>query len=370
MQHSLVIIGGGYAGTTLVFQLARTKNLRITLIDASAVHLAQAKLHRYLAGDLRFEDVAYDLGQFCAHYGAEFLQERVTRVDSNAKEVHTENQTLSYDYLVVATGCTSFFPRQIENIHAHTIDVKCSHDLKEAKKRTEALFQDKTREHTIAIIGGGLSGAEIALEFAQKAKHFPHMHIALVEQKPTPLPGMDAHLIDATAKACEALHVKRYHGAFVTGVGEKALHLNDGREVSFSLALFVIGVSPNIPLFSPSLPLNSQGLVEVDTYCRVQGLETVFALGDIACSYDAKGNQNSPTAQVAKQQAKQVAKTLKALLVKRPLPRAKSVVNKGVLVDLGGKNAVGLSFGIPLSGKTAYLLKRVVCRLHTRIFKA
>ncbi|MBE0496614.1 MAG: FAD-dependent oxidoreductase [Campylobacterales bacterium] len=368
MQHSLVIIGGGYAGTTLVFQLARLPNLRITLIDASPVHLAQAKLHRYLAGDLPFEEVAYDLSHFCTKYGATFVQGRVTGVDSLSKQVHTENETLSYDSLVVATGCTSFFPKQIENIHAHTIDIKLPHDLQEAKKRTEALFEESAHNHTIAIIGGGLSGAEIALELAQKAKDFPHVRIALVEQKPTPLPGMDTHLTQAALKACETLRVKRYHGAFVTAAGDKALQLSDGREVPFSLALFVIGVSPNVPAFTPPLSLTPQGLVDVDAYCRAKGLEDVFALGDIVCSYDANGSQNLPTAQVAKQQAKHVAKTLKALLAKRALPRPQSVVNKGVLVDLGGKNAAGLSFGVPLYGKTAYLVKRLVCRLHTRIF--
>ncbi|MBN2963376.1 FAD-dependent oxidoreductase [Sulfurospirillum sp. T05] len=368
MQHSLVIIGGGYAGTTLVFQLARTPNLRITLIDASPVHLVQAKLHRYLAGDLPFEEVAYDLGRFCTKYGADFVQERVTHVDPLTKHVYTENETFSYDTLVVATGCTSFFPKQIENIHAHTIDVKLPSHLQEAKKRTEALFEDKEHEHTIAIIGGGLSGAEIALELAQKAKRFPHVHIALVEQKPTPLPGMDAHLTKAALKACETLRIKRYHGAFVTAVNDRILRLSDEREVPFSLALFVIGVSPTLPTFTPALPLTPHGLVETDAHYRVRGLESIFALGDIVCSYDANGNQNLPTAQVAKQQAKHVAKTLKALLAKRALPRPKPVINKGVLVDLGGKNAAGLSFGVPLWGKPAYLVKRLVCRLHTRIF--
>lgn len=368
MQHALVIIGGGYAGTTLVFNLARTKGLRVTLIDASPVHLVQAKLHRYLAGDVPFEGVAYDLQSFCTKYGATFAQGRVTHVDTFSKQVYTENDVFSYDSLVVATGCTSFFPQQIKNIHAHAIDIKLPKDLQEAKKRTEALFQDSGRDHTIAVVGGGLSGAEIALELAQKAKAFPHVRIALVEQKPTPLPGMDTHLTKAALKACETLRVKRYHGAFVAEIGDKSLGLSDGREVPFSLALFVIGISPNVPSFTPSLPLTPQGLVEVDGYCRARGYEDVFVLGDIAYSHDAKGNQNLPTAQVAKQHAKQVARTLKALLAKRALPYPKPVLNKGILVDLGGKNAAGLSFGVPLWGKPAYLVKRLVCRLHTRIF--
>ena len=368
MKKRLVIVGGGYAGTTLVHSLRHFSMLEITLIDTSPFHLAQTKLHRYLAGKLEFNEIAYDLGDFCSQNGAAFIQGRVTSIDTVAKSLHVNEQNLNYDYLVLATGSISFFPKQIENIHAFSIDLKKQNELQIAKQKADNLFIDNSKEHTIAIIGAGLSGAEIALEFAQKARQMPHINIALIEQKPTPLPGSDPWLIDAVIKACDTLHVKRYHGAFVTKIEPDFIHMSDGNKVAFSLAFFVIGVSPTLPHFSTPLPKNPQGLVIVDENYRIKNLEEVFAIGDIVYSKDSQGEQNLPTAQVAKQQAKSLSRYLKAMLSNRPLPKLKPIKNRGVLVDLGGKDAAGLTFGVPISGKSAYLAKRLVCRMHTRIF--
>ena len=368
MKKRLVIIGGGYGGTTLVHHLSHNPKLEIILIDASPYHLAQTKLHRYLAGEVAFSEVAFDLREFCTQNGAKFIQGRVINIDATNKTLKTQDESFEYDYLVLATGSVSLFPKQIENIHTYAIDLKKSNELQEAKKRADKIFLDKTKNQTIAIIGGGLSGAEIALEFAQKAQHFPHVSIALIEQKPTPLPGSDPRLINAVVKACDALHVKRYHGAFVTKIEPEEILMSDGNRVPFSLALFVIGISPSLPEISPQLPKNPQGLVMVDENYRIENLDGFFALGDIVYSKDSTGAQNLPTAQVAKQQAKFLARYFKARLAKRRPPQPKPVVNKGILVDLGGKDAAGLSFGVSISGKSAYLAKRLVCRMHTRIF--
>jgi NADH dehydrogenase len=370
MKTRLVIVGGGYAGATLVHYLSNFPMLEITLIDASSYHLAQTKLHRYLTGEINFDEIAYDFAQFCSKNGANFIQGRVSDIDTTTKSLHVNEQNIEYDYLVLATGSVSLFPKQIENIHTFAIDLKNPNELQIAKEKVDKLFIDNSKEHTIAIIGAGLSGAEIALEFAQKARQIPHIKVALIEQKPTPLPGSDPRLIDAVTKACDALHVKRYHGAFVTKIEPDFIQMSDGSSVPFSLALFVIGVSPTLPQFSTPLPKNPQGLVIVDENYHVENLEGVFALGDIVYSKDSQGEQNLPTAQVAKQQAKSLARYLKAKLSNRRLPKPKPIKNKGVLVDLGGKDAAGLSFGVPISGKSAYLAKRLVCRMHTRIFNS
>lgn len=368
MKKDLLIVGGGYAGTTLVHHLANHPNLNITLLDGSKYHLAQAKLHRYLSGEVDFDEVAFDLNDFCKQNKANFIHDKVLSIDTQKKRVSTANKNLQYDYLVLATGAVSLFPKQIENIHAYELDLKNLNDLQRAKKDVDKLFLDNSKEHTIAVIGAGLSGAEIALELAQKAQKHPHISIALIEQKPTPLPDSDPRLISEAIKACNALHVKRYHGAFVTRVQTNTIYLSDDRVIPFSLAFFVIGVRPSVPQIIPDAPKNKQGLIIVDEYNRIQGFENVFALGDIAYSKDANGNQNLPTAQVAKQQAKSLAKHLKEELANKKLSKPTPVQNKGVLVDLGGKNAVGVAFGIPIYGKLAYLVKRTVCRLHTRIF--
>jgi len=145
MKKRLVIVGGGYAGTTLVHSLRHFPMLEITLIDTSPFHLAQTKLHRYLAGELGFDEIAYDLGDFCSQNSAAFIQGHVTNIDTVAKSLHVNEQNLNYDYLVLATGSVSLFPKQIENIHAFAIDLKKPNELQIAKQKADELFIDNSK---------------------------------------------------------------------------------------------------------------------------------------------------------------------------------------------------------------------------------
>ncbi len=101
----IVILGAGAAGTALSNHLvARLEGASITIVDPRALHLYQPGLSLVAAG---LKPASYVVSQTTdwLPQGATLIKEAATAIDPVAKTVKTSGgRTLSYDFLVVATG--------------------------------------------------------------------------------------------------------------------------------------------------------------------------------------------------------------------------------------------------------------------------
>ncbi|PIE74295.1 MAG: hypothetical protein CSA19_00470, partial [Deltaproteobacteria bacterium] len=279
-----------------------------------------------------------------------------------------DEEQLHYDYLVLATGSQTFFPKQIENLERYKLDIKNLEELKLFKTRLEALSTTKEKNKHIVIAGGGLSGAEIAIELAQLiAQKAPekNIQIHLVEQQATVLPGLDDFLINETTKILDKWGIKRIHNEHISKVEENTILLANGQKLPYDLSLFLLGVVCEQIENSQDIQYGPKNQFEVNEYFQLENHKEIFCIGDVAQTKDSQGNYNPPTAQLAIRQAEILAKNLKNMLKNKPLRQEKNEI-KGVLVDLDHKNAVGIVFNIKIKGLIAYILKRVTTFLANR----
>lgn len=371
-KKKLVVIGAGYAGINLIDKLKNVDELEITLINKCAFHLHQTDIHKYISGQSEFSDVAFDLNEYAKKSDIEFIASEAKDVLLNKSEILlADNKKIAYDYLVIATGANSFFPKQIRNIDEYAQDIKEVDILNENREKFLELIGSKKQNKNIAIVGGGLSGVEIALEFAhvleQRGIREDECRVSLVEQCDNVLPNMDEFLVDETAKRCDELNVKRYHGSFVNEVSDNTILLSDGNKVSFDMVIFVIGVSSKKLISSDLVDINVKNQFVVDEYLRLENYKDVFAIGDVAQTRDENGNYTLPTAQIAKLQANLTAKNIKNILVgKELIPN--NLKTKGVMIDLSKNKTVGLLQGLKVKGMVAHSLKRFVSSRHKKLF--
>ena len=123
VPHHIVIIGGGAGGLELATQLgdsfAKSKWVKITLVDQNLTHIWKPLLHEIAAGTLNpsVEEINYFAHASKHHY--EFVLGRFVGLDQEHKQVKLEARQyakqstettqfeLNYDTLVLAVGSTS-----------------------------------------------------------------------------------------------------------------------------------------------------------------------------------------------------------------------------------------------------------------------
>jgi len=102
----VVIIGGGFGGITAARQLGRAP-VQVTLIDRRNHHLFQPLLYQVATAGLNPSDIASPIRHILRHQkNTEVLLAEVTSIDLASMVVRMEDDSIAYDYLIVATGAS------------------------------------------------------------------------------------------------------------------------------------------------------------------------------------------------------------------------------------------------------------------------
>ncbi len=372
MKKKLFIVGGGFAGIKLCAEL--NKEFDITLIDEAKYHIDQIQIHRYLSSKVELEDFTFSFIKFAKLKNIKFINEKICKFDFEKKQVFSKDKTYSYDYLVISNGAKTFFPSQIKNIEKHNLDIKVLEKIIEFKKSFYKLLDSsekkkETEQKNIVIAGGGLSGVEIAVELSEviKQRKVKNVQVYIIEQVKEILPNMNIFLQNRTNKALDNFKVKRIHGSFITSLEKNNMILSDKQKIPFDLCLFVLGVSTEFIENKQNIKANVKNQYIVNDYLQVDGFDDVFCLGDAAQTKDANNHYSPTCAQIALKQAKYLAQNLRNAINGKKFIKQK-ISLQGILIDLGGKNTIGLLLGMKISYLFAYYLKRFTSYLHKKDF--
>jgi NADH dehydrogenase FAD-containing subunit len=154
-QKSVVIVGGGYGGSTLAHKLKGSKGLSVTVINPSEFGLYKPASLRaaVLAGDWSSNTLVP-----VTSAGDKLVVGAVASVDDSAKTVTLEDgQVVKYDTLVLATGARTRGPGW----------VPLGSTLDSAKAMFESTKAEFDKAKKVVVIGGGPTGIELAAEVAE-----------------------------------------------------------------------------------------------------------------------------------------------------------------------------------------------------------
>lgn len=375
-KHTLprvVVVGAGFGGLACAHQLAGAA-ADVTIIDKQNHHLFQPLLYEVATAGLSPADIATPIRSLVRdHESVTVLMNEVTDIDTERQEVVTKDRRIGYDFLVIATGAAyGFFGHDRWQDHAI-----CLKSLKDALKirrrvltafeRAEAsdskAFQDQCM--TIAIVGGGPTGVEMAGAAAELCKRAlsrdfrridpTSARIILVEAGPRVLPAFPPALSHYAKRALERLGVEVWTGQAVEDINENGIVVSGG-QVSAATVIWSAGVE--VPLVSTWLRAEADrnGRILVTDDLSVPGQSNVFVVGDAA----RFGNLDTPplpgVAPVAKQQGKFVADVIQQRLNGDKKERRFRYRDYGNLATIGRSAAV-IDFGwFKLTGRLAWLM--------------
>ncbi|TVZ60010.1 NADH dehydrogenase [Flavobacteriaceae bacterium MAR_2010_105] len=354
----IVIIGAGFGGIAMA-KAFKQKAVDILLIDQNNYHNFQPLMYQVATGGLEPYSIAYPVRRiFRGRSNVKFRMARVEHIDRELKRVKTSIGDFAYDYLVLATGSeTNFF--NFEPIKDQLMTLK---SIPDALNIRSFIFQNlekalvKPANETldeilsIAIVGGGPAGIEIAGALAEMKRYvipkdFPDLDISKMKINLYEANGKLLKVMseEASAKSLDyllELGVNVHLNSRINSYDGDQLIDVEGHVFYTDTVIWTAGVkgSPidGLPLES-SVPGNR---VLVDEFNKVKHTDAIFAIGDVACCITPENPRGLPMlAPVAQQQGKHLVKTILNLIGNKPL-QPFVYKDRGTMATIGRKRAV------------------------------
>jgi NADH:ubiquinone reductase (H+-translocating) len=141
-------------------------------------------------------------------------------------------------------------------------------------------------------------------------------------------------------KYLKSLGVTVKTSVFVNDYDGKTITLSNGEFIKSKRLIWAAGVTGNIIEGIDQKVIVQNGRMIVDRHNLVKGYSNIYAIGDIACMETPRYPKGHPqVANVAINQARNLARNLKSLLKNKPL-KDYEYFNKGSMATIGKNKAV------------------------------
>ncbi len=356
-KKNVLIIGGGFAGMQLSRNLDESL-FNVTLLDKINHHQFQPLFYQVATSQIEPSSISFPFrNSFNNKKNIQIRMAEVNEIDHLQQCVHTNIGTFDYDYLVIAIGCkTNFFGNS--SIQRHAFTLKSTYDAIEIRNHILLTFEriitsaGKEREAllNLVIVGAGPTGVELAGAFAEIKKHilphdypgidFSEFKIRLIEGSPHTLNSMSDMARTASRKYLSSMNVDILTETFVKDYDGNTLLLSNGTEINTKTVIWAAGVTGNTIAGLPIECMATGNRIKVNRYNEVQGIKSVFAVGDIAyMTTDLYPNAHPQLANVAINQAKLLAKNLKNIQRNKAC-KPYEYQNLGSMATIGKNKAV------------------------------
>jgi NADH dehydrogenase len=265
---------------------------------------------------------------------------------------------LPYDRLVLALGGETpldMVPGAVE----YAIPFRRIADAYRLEEQLRILEESDTDKIRVAIVGGGYCGVELACKLAERLGQ--RGRLRLVELSDMILRTSPEFNRETAQKALDERGVWIDLETSIESIGSDTISLSYKGQVDtipVDLVLWTVGTRVTPAVSNLSLKQNQRGQMTTTPTLQVVDHPEIFALGDLADSRDAEGQQVPATAQSAFQQADFTAWNIWASLTDRPLLPFR-YKHLGEMMTLGTDNATLTGLGVKLDGPLAHIARRL-----------
>jgi NADH dehydrogenase len=374
----VVVVGAGFAGASLLRNLpsALRRSGGTLLIDRREEFTFVPLIHEVAVGRIHPESVVSPITPLC-NGSCEFLNAEVLGIDLEEKTLETPEGLVGYEYLVLNPGSIASEPApHLSDSFQHFWSLEDALRLRAAlggawRAATSPGPPPPPGSVTVAIVGGGATGVELAAEVAtlfdylgKRSHRAPseEPRVVLIEATSRLMDWLDPYFDNVARKTLLNLGVELRLNAPVEKAGADGV-LAGKDWLKAATRVWTAGVEAS-PLVG-NLPgeHDATGRVHVDQYLTLPDHPEIYVLGDAGAYTEPRLGPLPPTASVAVQQGPWVARDLKRRLrgagSKRGRPPFR-FFDRGYVVSLGPESAVADAVGLKLRGPAAQALYRSV----------
>jgi NADH dehydrogenase len=358
----VVVVGGGFAGLKLIQKL-QGQPYKVLLVDKHNHHCFQPLLYQVATAALTPDNIAHPFRATIAPMAnVAFRMAEVKMVLPDEKKLIISNGVvIAYDILIIATGThTNFFGNteleencmSLKSI-SEALDIR-SDFLQEFEQAIQLIDEvDKTQQQkhlNFVVVGGGPTGVELAGALAEIRKNVlrneyrelesEHMQILLIQSGGALLKNFSEKAQSAAKRYLEDLGVDVRLNKRVQDYDGETILFDDGSTMLSTTVIWAAGVCGSLLKGLEQCGSTRSGRYDVDRFNKLQGVDNIYALGDVALMHEGEWTHGHPqVAPVAIAQAEQLAANLKAMATGREM-KPFSYVHQGQMATVGRKKAV------------------------------
>lgn len=327
-MSNILVLGGGYGGLTIIHHLLESElpdHTTITLVDRMPYQGLKTEYYALATGTIADADIRVP---FPSDPRLKIVYGEVHDIDLDTRTVHIRNdESIRYDLLCIALGCTDrYHGIPGADLFTHSIQTFS------AARLTNHMISDLKPYSQVSIVGGGLSGVELASELRESR---PDLNIRIMDRGASILSSFPSKLQTYVRSWFDEHQVEQVSHASITRVEPTTLY-NHGDPIQTDITVWTAGIQPVEVIQQLNVDKDKQGRVVIDSYYRIPNHQEVFVVGDCASL------PFSPSAQLAEAQGKQIATIILAQLWNQTVHKPGKIKLKGVLGSLGKKSGFGL----------------------------
>jgi pyridine nucleotide-disulfide oxidoreductase family protein len=353
MPSKLVLIGGGHShSVALLSWLHQSATLRhcpiadITLITPNAQTIYSGSVPGHLAGWWNQEACAVNVAALAESLGIKVVLDEAIGLDLAQQCVICRNHgAIGFDLLSLDIGSTPQIPAMVSQ---RIIPMKPMGLLLNSLEPYLKLGLSETLPETrsMAIVGGGLGGVEVALSLQERLGN--QLNLSLICRSQTIAPSQSKAIQTLLTQELKSRSIRVYFNTAVNSVQENTngvnLILNSGEyssnlssTLSCDISLWATQATSPQWIRDSGLRTDDRGFVLVDSTLRSVSHSNIFASGDIATIQTTP----RPKAGVfAVRQGKIIGHNLRRSLANQSLQVFKAQSRYLNLISLGDRRAV------------------------------
>ena len=309
-MKNIVVIGAGFAGLWSAIAAVRRLDelsvardqVSVTLINRDAWHGIRVRNYE---SDL--SQIRVPLDSVLAPTGVQLIKGEVTAIDPKSRSIALQSpngqQDIIYDRLVLAAGSRVFLP-DIPGLAEHGLNIDTYNETKKLDLHLKGLSYQAQSDgwNTVLVIGAGLTGIEIACEMPNrlKAVGIQSGRVILADRLQHIGSDIGIHARAVIHRALDNLGIEVRTAIKIAAIGDHGVTLTDGERISARTVVWCAGMVAS-PL-AARLPAERDrwGRLLVDEYLKVEGLDDMYAAGDIAAANIDNGHTSVMSCQHAR----------------------------------------------------------------------
>jgi NADH dehydrogenase len=363
MSDNILVIGGGFAGFWAAVAARRIagSEAEVTLVSREPMLEIRPRLYEAMP-----ETLAVAVPPLLRKVDVNFVRGEAISLDGAAKAVTlAAGDRLAYDRLVVATGSRMRRPPVPGAEAAFSVDTQA--EAIAFDRRLREIVRD-VAEPTIAVVGAGFTGIELALELRDRLLAHgadgaaERLRIVLIDRAETVGPELGPGPRPVIKAALAAAGVELRLGAVVQALAADRVSFADGSVLAAHAVVLATGMTASP--FAAQIPgaRDQLGRVLVDAALRAPAAPDVFVAGDAAAADTGDGHATLQSCQHAGQLGRVAGENAaRDLLGLPPLPYMQ--LRYVTCLDLGRSGAVitqGWERRVEKTGSEGKAVKRLI----------